>query len=52
MSLSRVDGALQLNGSGATLLQNTFCGTVSSPTTNVTALGNAGMAPIAKPADC
>lgn len=52
MSLSRVEGALQLNGSGATLLQNTFCGTVTSPTSNVTALGNAGLAPISKPADC
>jgi len=52
MSLSRVDGTFQLNGSGATLLQNTFCGTVTSPTTNVTALGNAGMAPLARPAGC
>jgi len=52
MSLSRVDGAFQLNGSGAKLLQNVFCGTVTSPTSNVTALGNAGMAPLAKPAYC
>lgn len=52
MSLSRVDGAFQLNGSGATLLQNSFCGTVTSPTSNVTALGNAGIAPIARPAGC
>jgi pectin methylesterase-like acyl-CoA thioesterase len=52
MSLSRVDGAFQLNGSGARLLQNTFCGTVSSPTTNVTAFGNAGMAPLAQPPGC
>ena len=52
MSLSRVDGAFQLNGSGARLLQNVFCGTVNSPTSNVTALGNLGMAPLAKPASC
>ena len=52
MSLSRVDGAFQLNGSGATLLQNSFCGTVTSPTSNVTALGNAGIAPVARSAGC
>ena len=52
MSLSRVDGAFQLNGSGAKLLQNGFCGTVNSGTSNVTALGNAGMAPLARPVDC
>ena len=52
MSLSRVDGAFQLNGSGAKLLQNVFCGSVSSPTSTVTALGNAGMAPIAAPTHC
>lgn len=52
MSLSRVDGQFQLNGSGANLLQNVFCGSVNSPTSNVTALGNAGMAPIPKPEFC
>lgn len=52
MSLSRVDGAFQLNGSGAKLLQNMFCGTVNSATSNVTALGNAGMSPVARPAAC
>lgn len=52
MSLTRVDGPFQLNGSGATLLQNSFCGTVSSGTSNVTALGNAGMAPLAASVDC
>ena len=30
MSLTRVDGDFQLNGGGATLLQNSFCGTVTS----------------------
>jgi len=52
MSLSRVDGALQRNGSGATLLLTPFCGGVTSPTTNVTALGNSGMSPIARSPGC
>jgi len=52
MSLSRVDGPFQLNGSGATPLTNVFCSSVDYPTTNVTALGNAGMVPIARPTVC
>lgn len=46
MTFTRVDGAFSLNGSDAILLMNTFCGTTTIAGGNLTALGNAGMAPL------
>jgi hypothetical protein len=50
MSFTRVAGTFQLDGSGATLLNNGFCGTVTINGSGRTLLGNAGMAPIDPPA--
>jgi hypothetical protein len=50
MSFSTVDGAFSLNGSDGGLLMNTFCGAAAFDGGNLTALGNAGLAPLSAPA--
>ncbi len=52
MSYSRIGGRFELSGSGAVLLSNAFCSAVTAVGSNVTALENAGMAPLALPPDC
>ena len=52
MSFSRIGGRFELSGSGAVLLSNAFCNAVTTVGSNITALENAGMAPLAAPPDC
>ena len=46
VSFGRVNGSFELVGSSAVLLNNSYCDTASVTASDLTALGNAGLAPI------
>lgn len=48
-SWGAVAGALDVDGSSSVFLNSRFCGTITIAGSGVTALGNAGMAPVAPP---
>jgi len=51
MSFSRVAGDANISGSSSVLLLSAFCGTVTIGGSGSTLLGNAGLAPVAAPAE-
>jgi hypothetical protein len=52
IAFSSVVGSLIIDGSDAVLVNNAFCGTVDITGGGITALGNAGLAPVPDPATC